>query len=59
MQTFILIIVLATSPVGQSGAAAVQVEFTSEARCMSAARALVDDATRRRNYVLTWGCFAK
>ncbi len=59
MQTFILIIVLATGSSSQAGATTVQVEFASEARCLAVGKALVEDVRNRRNYVLTWGCFAK
>lgn len=57
--TFILIIFMATSSYGKSGAAGISQEFGTEAACNLAGQSLAKDAHTRGNYVLTWGCFKK
>lgn len=59
METWILIMFLSTSASSQSGAAAVNVEFDTQQACQKAGRSLAEDAWKRGNYVLTWGCFTK
>ncbi len=59
MLTYVLILFIATGTPVSSGAASITQEFTSEKSCLSAGKALVDSATQRHNYVLTWGCFPK
>ena len=59
MNTFILIMFVATSTSSQSGAASVTQEFSSYERCMVAGAMIVADVERRRNYVLSWGCAQK
>lgn len=56
---YILIMAIATSSSVQSGASLVSTEFHNEAACERAARLLVQNASQRGNYVLTYGCFSK
>jgi hypothetical protein len=56
---WIMVIVLATSNYTTSGASAVQVEFTSQEKCIHAINSLSTMAQDRRNYILTKGCFKK
>lgn len=57
--TWIMILIVATSSYDQSGAAGVTVEFNSQSACELAGKSLTEDAVKRGNYVLTWGCFKK
>lgn len=59
VSTFILIIFISTSPTINSGAAGISQEFTSQSACIGAGNALADNATKRGNFVLSWGCFKK
>lgn len=59
MNTFILIIFMATSDVNAAGAASVSQEFNTETACKVAGQSLTDTAYKRRNYVLSWGCYSK
>ena len=60
LQTWILVIFMATSLNTDSGTAGVTEEFTSKEHCMQAGTALVKNATDKRYIsVLTWGCFPK
>lgn len=59
MNTWIMILIVSTSSYHESGAAGVAVEFNSQSACELAGKSLTQDAVKRRNYVLTWGCFKK
>jgi hypothetical protein len=56
---WILIFIISTSSSSQSGAAGITVEFKSEAKCMAAAKALVDRANRQNDHVLSVLCSEK
>lgn len=59
MQTFILIMFLATSSDYKSGTGGISQEFNTKETCEIAGKALVDQAQKRNNFVLTYGCFKK
>jgi hypothetical protein len=59
MGAYILILILSTSPSSQSGAAGVAAEFTTHSACAAAGASLVAEASRRGNFVLSWGCYPK
>lgn len=59
MITYILIMFISTSSSTQSGAAAISTEFSSNETCIAAGRAISDQAHKRGNNILTWGCFKK
>jgi hypothetical protein len=55
---YILILFMATQS-SQTGGAGISAEFSSKENCEVAGKALAKSAHERRNYVLTYGCFAK
>lgn len=59
MNTWILFFFISTSIAARSGAAGANAEFFSEAACIAAGKGLAENAIKRENHVLTWGCFPK
>jgi hypothetical protein len=59
MQTFILILIVATGSHSYSGSTSVTEEFTTREKCIVAGKSLATDLVRKGNYLLTYGCFAK
>jgi hypothetical protein len=59
MNTFILIIVLATSGARLADTSTVIVEFGNKENCESALLSLSKQAKIRGNYILAKGCFPK
>ena len=59
MNTFILVLVLATSTLDQAGATSVVQEFNTETTCLAALTPLLKNSQDRKNYVITAGCFKK
>lgn len=59
MNTFILIMFMATSKYYDSGAAAISQEFNTKTACEAAGQSLAINAHKRYAHVTTWGCYSK
>lgn len=59
MNTFILIMVMATSNYHNSGAAAISQEFNTEVACKAAGQSLAINVHKRHAHVISWGCYPK
>lgn len=56
---YVLVLVIATSNLDKAGATSVVVDFYDQKACLVAGQTIHDDAFKRGNYVLTWGCYKR
>lgn len=59
MNTFILIMFMATGGHYQSGISSISQEFNTESACKTAGQSLAINAHNRHAYLMTWGCYPK
>jgi len=56
---YILVLAIATSGRLDTGMGIISTEFISKESCEVAGKSLVEGATKRGSYIVTWGCFKK